>query len=117
MDPFKLICQTEKVFDIACAVADVLPFVSVSTSQMELSPVDYLTQVVALLTKLPGGATKFVPLLLAKINELQPELINTLCAATQLPLTALNDPMSPDTRFVYEEEVGRGLYADLRRAT
>lgn len=114
--PSKLICQTEKVFDIACAVADVLPFVSVSTPQMELGPVDYLTQVVSLLAKLPDGATKFVPLLLAKINELRPELISTLCAATQLPLTAFNDPMSPDTRFVYEEEVGRGLYADLRRA-
>ncbi|KAJ4994047.1 sucrose utilization protein SUC1-like protein 4 [Stagonosporopsis vannaccii] len=108
--------MTEKVFDIACAVADVLPFVSISASQMELGPIDYLTQVVSLLAKLPGGADKFVPLLLAKIHELRPELVNTLCAATQLPLTAFNDPMSPDTRFVYEEEVGRGLYADLRRA-
>lgn len=112
----QLTSQTEKVFDIACAVADVLPFVSVSTSQMELGPVDYLTQVISLLAKLPDGATKFVPLLLAKINELRPELINTLCAATQLSLTAFNDPMSPDTRFVYEEEVGRGLFADLRKA-
>jgi|SRR5690242_7750371 len=112
----KLTVKTEKVFDIACAVADVLPFVSMPASQMELGPVDYLTQVVSLLAKLPGGADKFVPLLLAKINELRPELINTLCVATQLPLTAFNDPMSPDTRFVYEEEVGRGLYADLRRA-
>lgn len=113
--PFELICKTEKVFDIACAVADVLPFVSVATSQMELSPVDYLTQVVSLLAKLPGGTAKFVPLLLTKINELRPELIDNLCAATQLPLTAFNDPMSPDTRFVYEEEVGKGLYADLRK--
>lgn len=112
----KLTGKTEKVFDIACAVADVLPFVSIPASQMELGPVDYLTQVVSLLAKLPGGVDKFVPLLLAKINELQPELINTLCVATQLPLTAFNDPMSPDTRFVYEEEVGRGLYTDLRRA-
>lgn len=83
---------------------------------MELGPVDYLTQVISLLAKLPGGSTKFVPLLLTKINELRPELIDTLCAATQLPLTAFNNPMSPDSRFVYEEEVGRALYADLRRA-
>ncbi|KAF1365551.1 hypothetical protein EJ07DRAFT_161586 [Lizonia empirigonia] len=82
--------MTEKVFDIACAVADVLP--------------------------LPGGTCKFVPLLLVKVNELRPELVTTLCAATQMPLAVFNDPMSPDTRFMYEEEVGRGLYADLRRA-
>ncbi|KAF3050165.1 hypothetical protein E8E11_001407 [Didymella keratinophila] len=107
--------MTEKVFDIACAVADVLPFITVSASQMELGPVDYLTQVVSLLAKLPGGANKFVPLLIAKVNELRPELVNTLCIATQLPLGAFNDPMSPDTRYVYEEEVGRGLYIDLRR--
>ncbi|KAF1932539.1 uncharacterized protein M421DRAFT_416166 [Didymella exigua CBS 183.55] len=107
--------MTEKVFDIACAVADVLPFISVSASQMELGPVDYLTQVVSVLAKLPGGTDKFVPLLLAKINELRPELVHSLCAAMQLPFAAFSDPMSPDTRFVYEEEVGRGLYADLRR--
>jgi SP family general alpha glucoside:H+ symporter-like MFS transporter len=108
--------QTEKVFDIACAIADVLPFIDVSTSQVELGPVDYLTQVVSLLAKLPGGSTKFVPLLLAKINELRPELLHTLGAASQLPLTAFSYPMSPGTRFLYEEEVGRGLYADLRKA-
>lgn len=82
---------------------------------MELGPVDYLKQVVSLLAKLPGGTNKFVPLLLAKVNELCPEIVGSLCAATQLPFTALNDPMSPDTRFLYEEEVGRGLYTDLRR--
>lgn len=112
----QLTSQTEKVFDIACAVADVLPFIDVSTSQMELGPVDYLTQVVSLLIKLPCGSSKFAPLLFAKINELRPELVHTLSAATQVSLTNLSDPMSPDTRFVYEEEVGRGLYADLRRA-
>lgn len=111
----KLILQTEKVFDIACAVTDVLPFITVSASQMELGPVDYLTQVVSLLAKLPGGADKFVPLLFAKVNELRPELVTTLCTATQLPLGAFSDPMSPDTRYIYEEEVGRGLYIDLRR--
>lgn len=108
-------CQTEKIFDIACALADILPFISTSTSQFELGPIDYLTQTTSLLAKLPGGSTKFVPLLLAKVNSLLPELVKALCEAIQMPLISLNDPMSPDTRFVYEEEVGRSLYADLRR--
>ncbi|KAJ4333609.1 hypothetical protein N0V87_007459 [Didymella glomerata] len=79
---------------------------------MELGPVDYLTQVVSLLAKLPGGAKKFVPLLIAKVNELRPELVSTLCTATQQPLGAFSGPMSPDTQYIYEEEVGRASYTD-----
>ncbi|KAF2687420.1 hypothetical protein K458DRAFT_296041 [Lentithecium fluviatile CBS 122367] len=107
--------MTEKIFDIACALADILPFISTSASHFELGPIDYLTQTASLLAKLPDGSAKFVPLLLTKVNELLPELVKTLCEIVQLPVMALNDPMSPDTRFVYEEEVGRGLYLDLRR--
>lgn len=108
--------MTEKIFDIACALADVLPFVSTTTSQLELGPVDYLTGTTSLLAKLPDGESKFVPLLLAKVNELLPELVKGLCEAVQIQVPPLLEgPMSPDSRFVYEEEVGRGLYADLRR--
>ncbi|KAH9871597.1 hypothetical protein J1614_005852 [Plenodomus biglobosus] len=107
--------MTEKVFDIACALADVLPFVSSPASQLELSPTDYLTQTISLVAKLPGGSNKFVPLLIAKVKELLPDLVQTICEVIQLPHLAFNDPMSPDTRFVYEEEVGRGLYTDLRK--
>jgi SP family general alpha glucoside:H+ symporter-like MFS transporter len=82
-------------------------------SQFELSPADYLTQTASLLAKLPGGSTKFVPLLLAKVNELQPELITPLCEAMQLPIST--QPLSPDTRFLYEEEVRTNLFTDLRR--
>jgi len=108
--------MTEKIFDIACALADVLPFLSTATSQLELGPVDYLTGTTSLLAKLPDGKTKFVPLLLVKVNELLPELVKGLCEAIQIQVPPLLEgPMSPDSRFVYEEEVGRGLYADLRR--
>ncbi|CAO2648127.1 Nn.00g090490.m01.CDS01 [Neocucurbitaria sp. VM-36] len=107
--------MTEKIFDIACALADVLPFIAFPTSQVELNPADYLTQITTLIAELPGGSPKFVPLLLAKVNELLPELVVAMCEAVQMPSMMLNDPMSPDTRFVYEEEVGRGLYMNLRR--
>jgi SP family general alpha glucoside:H+ symporter-like MFS transporter len=52
---------------------------------------------------------------MAKIHELLPDLAQKLCEATGMPFMALNNPMSPETRFTYEEEVGRGLYTDLRR--
>lgn len=92
-----------------------LPFLSEPTSIPGFQPPDYLIQLMLLIGKLPGGSSRFVPLLLAKVNETLPEVVKMMCEAIKLPLVALNDPMSPDTRFVYEEEVGRGLYLDLRR--
>ena len=86
-----------------------------SASHTELSPPDYLTQLMLLIAKLPGGSSKFIPLLLAKVNELLPDLLEHVCEAIQLPIPTNRNPMSPDTRFVYEEEVGSGLHADLRR--
>ncbi|KAH8704475.1 hypothetical protein GQ44DRAFT_663959 [Phaeosphaeriaceae sp. PMI808] len=105
--------MTEKVFDIACALADVLPFTSLTSDN---NAVEYLTRMSSLLMQLPGGSSKFVPLLFAKVNELFPDLAKTLCDAIELPLGIFDDPMSPKTRFIYEDEVGRGLYTDLRRA-
>ena len=101
--------QTEKVFDIACASVDVMPFVSKQSS------VDPLVEILSLILQLPGGNTKFVPLLMAKINELLPDLPQKLCQAVEIPFMSFSNPMSPDTRFAYDEEVGRGLYMDLRR--
>lgn len=92
-----------------------IPFLSDPAPNPGFGPPDYLIQLMLLIAKLPGGSSRFIPLLLAKVNETLPELVKAMCEAIELPLIALNDPMSPDTRFVYEEEVGRGLYLDLRR--
>ncbi|KAH4856228.1 hypothetical protein HBI70_059190 [Parastagonospora nodorum] len=107
--------MTEKVFDIACALVDVLPFLSQPSLQSQLSHTDSLTQMLSVLVQLPGGNTKFVPLIMAKVHELLPDLVRDLLAAVDMPFETLNHPMSPNTRFLYEEEVGRGLYTDLRR--
>jgi SP family general alpha glucoside:H+ symporter-like MFS transporter len=79
------------------------------------SPSDTLLQMISILTQLPGGNARFVPLLMAKSRELLPDLVPKLFEANNLPIGAFADPMSPATRFLYEEEVGRGLYTDLRR--
>ena len=68
-----------------------------------------------LIAKLPSGSSKFIPLLLAKVNELLSDLLGHVCETIQVPISTNRIPMSTDTRFVYEEEVGRGLHADLRR--
>lgn len=103
------------MFDIACALVDVLPFLSQQSLPSTLSHADSLAQMLSVLVQLPGGNAKFVPLIMAKVHELLPDLVRDLMAAVDMPLETLNHPMSPDTRFVYEEEVGRGLYTDLRR--
>lgn len=61
---------------------------------------------ILLLAQLPGGPSKFVPLLMAKVHELLPDVVQRLCEAIEIPLGAFSNPMSPDTRFMYEEEVG-----------
>lgn len=113
-----LFLQTEKIFDIACALADILPFLPspAPSSPLALGPTDYLTQTTSLLSKLPGGSARFIPLLLAKVKELVPELVGPLCEAIERPVAGvLAGPLSPESRGVYEEEVGGRLYADLRR--
>ncbi|KAF2007079.1 hypothetical protein P154DRAFT_481047 [Amniculicola lignicola CBS 123094] len=118
--------MTEKIFDISCALADILPFIpsahthppslshSTSNPLSTLTPTDYLTSTATLLAKLPSGPEKFLPLLLAKLKELRPELVTRLCEACQCPVPVMQGPMSPDTRGWYEEEVGGSLQRDLR---
>ncbi|KAF2727678.1 hypothetical protein EJ04DRAFT_594264 [Polyplosphaeria fusca] len=106
---------TEKVFDVACALTDVLPFISGHSPQVEPGLNDHLAQITALLIQLPGGVSRFVPLLLAKVKELLPGFFQPLCEAIQLPFPFKESPMSPNTLFVYENEVKTSLYAALRR--
>ncbi|ORX89940.1 hypothetical protein BCR34DRAFT_502175 [Clohesyomyces aquaticus] len=99
----------EKVFDIACALADVLPFLpsQISRARGGLLPVDQLTQTATLLEKLPDGKTKFLPLLFTKLNDL-PEVTGRLRETLQVP-SSLSLSSS-----VYEDEVASSLYTHLR---
>ncbi|PVI07337.1 hypothetical protein DM02DRAFT_580620 [Periconia macrospinosa] len=121
--------MTEKIFDITCALADVLPFINTSSSPNR-TDLDRLIPLTTLLSTLPSGREKFVPLLHAKLHELQPNLVPALVEAAgglggvedendgeerRLLGLGVGGVMSPGTRFLYEEEVGRGLFADLRR--
>lgn len=70
----------------------------------------------SLLVKLPGGRDKYTPLLLTKIKELLPDLLAYICGVIDMPMPSTDSPLSADTRFMYEEEVGQGLHDDLRKA-
>lgn len=64
----------EKLFDIACTLTDVIACVPLDTAIFGTIPVDYLDQFLYLISRLRGGASRFVPLLLAKITEGIPQL-------------------------------------------
>jgi hypothetical protein len=64
----------EKLFDIACTLTDVIACVPLNTAIFGTIPADYLNQFLFLISRLRGGASRFVPLLLAKISENIPSL-------------------------------------------
>ncbi|KAF2202375.1 hypothetical protein GQ43DRAFT_313965 [Delitschia confertaspora ATCC 74209] len=105
--------MTEKVFDVACALSDILPFISTAPETFEGS-LGYLRQLIALLAKLPYGSARFVPMLLTKVQELVPDRVSELCQNEQIPGPSNPSPLNITTRHMYEEEVGT-LYSHLRR--
>ncbi|KAI9657582.1 MAG: hypothetical protein M1829_006890 [Trizodia sp. TS-e1964] len=64
----------EKLFDVACTLTDVIACVPINTPSIEIGPRDYLNQVVALISTLRGGESRFLPLLLQKVSDTLPEL-------------------------------------------
>lgn len=64
----------EKLFDIACTLTDVIACVPLDTAIFGTIPADYMNQFLFLISRLRGGASRFVPLLLAKISENIPSL-------------------------------------------
>ncbi|KZF25090.1 hypothetical protein L228DRAFT_265572 [Xylona heveae TC161] len=64
----------EKLFDVACTLTDVMSCVPISSDGLQLGPRDYLNEVLALVSTLRGGESRYLPLLLAKINDTFPVL-------------------------------------------
>lgn len=66
----------EKLFDVACTLTDVIacvPLESASTPNHQ-TPTDYLNQFLNLISQLRGGASRYLPLLLAKVSENLPSM-------------------------------------------
>lgn len=64
----------EKLFDVACTVTDVIACVPLDNSIFRVGPSEYLGQFLSLISNLPGGDSRFLPLLLAKISENLPSM-------------------------------------------
>lgn len=64
----------EKLFDIACCLTDVVACTSFSPDAFALGPRDYVSRFLTLISTLRGGQSRYLPLLLAKLSEVLPNL-------------------------------------------
>jgi hypothetical protein len=62
--------QIEKVFDVACCLADGPLRTSYSSDELELRHRDYVLCFLSLILTLRGGQTRYFPPLLAKFSEI-----------------------------------------------
>jgi hypothetical protein len=98
--------QIEKLFDVACTLTDVMACVPsadtgtgidagaaistsppYNTSTFEFGPRDYLHRILALVSTLRGGRSRFLPLLVAKVDG----LMSTLATEPIIPHITLDD--------------------------
>lgn len=78
------VLQIEKVFDVACTLIDVMSCVPIDSTEFELGPLDYLTQLINLLSTLRGGETRYMPLVVIKIQETLPAIAPTIIQSLDL---------------------------------
>ncbi|KAF2735153.1 hypothetical protein EJ04DRAFT_220935 [Polyplosphaeria fusca] len=64
----------EKLFDIACCLTDVVACIPFSPDAFALGPRDYVSRFLTLFSALRGGQTRYLPLLLAKVSDVLPNL-------------------------------------------
>ncbi|KAF2109239.1 hypothetical protein BDV96DRAFT_242575 [Lophiotrema nucula] len=64
----------EKLFDIACCLTDVVACIPFSPDTFALGPRDYVSRFLTLFSALRSGQTRYLPLLLAKISDVLPNL-------------------------------------------
>lgn len=78
--------QIEKVFDVACTLIDVMSCVPIDSREFELGPLDYLTQLINLLSTLRGGETRYMPLMVIKIQETLPTIAPTIIQSLDIEI-------------------------------
>lgn len=80
---------TEKVFDIAFTLVDVMAYIpsgEAKVSGFEIGPEDNLKHFLSLISQLPGGERKYLPLLMTKVEQTLPEMTTPLARHLRLPL-------------------------------
>ncbi|KAF7942969.1 hypothetical protein EAE96_010918 [Botrytis aclada] len=68
----------EKLFDVACSLTDVLSLLPAKSDPFTMGPRDYLHQFMTILSILRNGDHRFLPLLLNKVHDVLPGLVNPM---------------------------------------
>lgn len=88
---------------MACTLTDVifcLPQTETKASSgFELGPEDYLKHFISLISKLRGGRTKLLPLLLARVGQALPSMVNPISKHLDLHI-----PIPPSTELGPRED-------------
>lgn len=88
--------QIEKLFDVACTLTDVMACVPMEQNSFEIGPRDYLGRFLNLISTLRGGQSRYLALLLQKINEVLPNMAVPMprgLSATSTPANARLDDL------------------------
>ncbi|OWY45860.1 transcription factor Pf2 [Alternaria alternata] len=89
----------EKLFDVARCLTDVVACTSFSPNAFALGPRDYVSRFLTLISALRGGQTRYLPLLLAKLSEVLPNL--PLPQSLNLPQTVPTGTLGLDAQPPY----------------
>ncbi|KAJ9292127.1 transcriptional regulator family: Fungal Specific TF [Paecilomyces variotii] len=93
---------TEKLFDIACSLMDVMACTPAnpSTATIAVGPKTYLNRLCSLLSRLPGGSSRYLPVLLSRVDDL----------ATPIDIQPLPSPFAnPECYFTMSHGTTSGL--------
>ncbi|KAJ5092419.1 hypothetical protein NUU61_007289 [Penicillium alfredii] len=89
--------QIEKIFEVTCTLIDVMACLSAAglrSSGSKLGPQDYLKHFFTLIHDLPGGRPRFLPLLLTKMSQTLPSMMESITVHLNLQ----PGPLVPDSR-------------------
>ncbi|KAF4160359.1 hypothetical protein CNMCM8927_004817 [Aspergillus lentulus] len=78
----------EKIFEVACTLTDVMACLSTAglrSPGFNLGPQDYLKHFFSLVHTLPGGRQRFLPLLLTKVGQTLPSMLQPITQHLNLP--------------------------------
>ncbi|KAJ5139230.1 uncharacterized protein N7515_004078 [Penicillium bovifimosum] len=100
----------EKIFEVACTLIDVMACLSAAglrSSGFKLGPQDYLKHFFTLIHDLPGGRRRFFPLLLTKIGQTLPSMVEPITVHLNLqpiPPIASSTNAGPSTVAIASTE-------------
>ena len=79
--------KIEKIFDVACTLIDVMSCVPMNITNFEPGPLDTLTQLINLISNLRGGESRYLPLIIAKIQETLPTAASSIIQSLDIRIS------------------------------